>query len=207
MGRSSVEADEHRALVGRAHDHVADRGGLVVDESELGLELRDVEGAGADQPDLLLRREEELHAGVRSPLLDDPSRRLDHRRDRRLVVRAEDRPAGVPDDAVLADDRLERPRGRHGVEVRAEEDRRPALDAARQPAQQVPDRRARRRAGVVLVDLEPERTQLSDHAVGDRALLSRRALDRSQLEEEGQSEGWRFRQKDVPFGVWESPSR
>ena len=159
--RPAVEADEHRALVGRAHDHVADRRRLVVDEAELGLELREVEGAGADQADLLLRREEELDARVRPALLDDPARRLDHRHDRRLVVRAEDRPAGVPDDAVLADDGLERALRRHGVEVRAEEDRRPALDAARQAAEQVPDRRADRRAGVVLVDLEPERAQLA----------------------------------------------
>jgi len=57
-----VEADDQRALVRRAHDHVADRGRLVVHEAELGLERRVVEGAGADETDLLLRREEELDA-------------------------------------------------------------------------------------------------------------------------------------------------
>ena len=92
---------------------------------------RVVERAGAEQADLLLRREEQLDAGVRPPLRDDPPRGLDHRRDRRLVVRAEDRAAGVADDAVL-DDGLDRPLRRNGVEVRAEEDGRPAFD--RRPA-------------------------------------------------------------------------
>ena len=41
-------------------------------------------------------------------------------------------------------------------------------------------------AAVVLVDLEPERAQLREHAVGDRALLARRARDRGELEEERQ---------------------
>ena len=42
--------------------------------------------------------------------------------DRGLVVGAEDRPGGVPHDAVL-DHRLDRGGRRHGVEVRAEEER------------------------------------------------------------------------------------
>ena len=81
------------------------------------------------------------------------------------------------------------------------------LDAAREAAEQVPDRRADRRPAVVLLDVEPERAQLLGDAVGDRALLARRARDRGELEEERQHLGWRFRQKDVPFDVWESPSR
>ena len=124
-----------------------------------------------------------------------------------LLSAPEDRAAAVADDAVLADDGLERPLRGHGVEMRAEEDRRPAWDAARQAAEQVPDRRADRRPAVVLDDVEPERAQLLDDAVGDRALLARRARDRGELEEERQHLGWRFRQKDVPFDVWESPSR
>ena len=70
----------------------------------------------------------QLEARVRPVLLDDPPRRFEHRRDRGLVVGAEDRPARVPDDAVL-DDGLERPLRRHGVEVRAEEERRAAVGA------------------------------------------------------------------------------
>ena len=187
-----MEADEHRALVGRAHDHVADRRRLVVDEAELGLELRDVEGARADQADLLLRREHELDAGVRPALLDDPPRGLDHRHDGRLVVRAEDRPAGVADDAVLADDGLERPLRRHRVEVSAEEDRRPAGDAARQAAEQVPDRRADRRPASSSSTSSPSARSSSIDAVGDRALLARRARDRGELEEERAARGWQI---------------
>ena len=48
--------------------------------------------------------------GVRPALRDDAPRRLEHHDDRRLVVGAEDRPAGVADDAVL-DHGLERPVG------------------------------------------------------------------------------------------------
>ncbi len=67
--RPAVEADEHRALVRRAHDHVADRRGLVVDEPQLGLQLRVVERPRAEQADLLLGREEQLDACVRASLL------------------------------------------------------------------------------------------------------------------------------------------
>jgi hypothetical protein len=56
---------------------------------------------------------------VREPSCDDAPDGLDHRRDRSLVVGAEDRPRRVPDDAVL-DDRLDRPLRRHSVEMRAE---------------------------------------------------------------------------------------
>ena len=157
MGRPAVKADEHRALVGRAHDHLADRSRLVVDEAELGLERRVIEGARTDQADLLLRGEEELDARVRPAFRDDPSRCLDHRHDGRLVVRSKDRPARVPDDAVVADHGLERPLRRHRVEVSAEEDRRTAVEAAREATEQVPDRRVDRRAGVVLVHLQAER--------------------------------------------------
>ena len=153
-----------------AEDDLADRRRLVVDVAELGLEPRVVEGAGAEQADLLLRGEEQLDARVRPPLRDDPPRRLEHRRDGRLVVGAEDRPAGIADDAVL-DDGLERPLRRHGVEVRAEEERRAAVGATGQPAEQIAGVRADRRAGVVLVDLEPELTEVGGDAVGDGALV------------------------------------
>ena len=74
--------------------------------------------------------------------------------------------------------------GRDGVEVRAEEERRPPITASGQAAEHVPHRRADRRARVVLVPLEPDSVELREHQVGDGALLARRARDRGQLEEE-----------------------
>ena len=59
-------------------------------------------------------------------LVEDPPNRLEHHDDGGLVVRAEDRPGRVADDAVLADDRVDRRLGRNRVRVRAEEDRRSA---------------------------------------------------------------------------------
>ena len=76
----------------------------------------------------------------------------------------------------------------------AEEDRRTAVCSAGQAAEQVADRRADLRPGVVLGDLEAERPKLADDAVGDRTLLSGRALDRGQFEKEFEStveKGWR----------------
>ena len=179
----AVEAHRQRAPVGRAHDHLADRRRLVVDEAELGLELRVVEGARAEKADLLLLREQQLDAGMRPAFGDDPPRRLDHRDDGRLVVRAEDRSRGVPDDAVR-DDRLERALRRHGVEMRTEEDRRTAVQPSRQPAQQVARVGVDPGPGVVLLDLEAQRAQLGGDAIGDRALVSRWTGDRAELREE-----------------------
>src|SRR2546430_14454503 len=68
-----------------------------------------------------LRREDELEAGVRAALGKRASGRVEHRRDRGLVVAAEDRAARVPNDAVVYD-RFERAVGRHGVEVRRSEE-------------------------------------------------------------------------------------
>jgi hypothetical protein len=70
--------------------------------------------------------------------------------------------------------------------VRAEEDRRAAVAPAGEAAEQVPDRRADLRAAPVLLDLEPERTQLVDDAIGDGPLLAGWACDRGELEEERQ---------------------
>ena len=120
VGGLADEGDLHDHRVRRAEDHFADRPGLVVDVAHPGGEPRAVERLGAAQADLLLRREQELEARVRDPLLDHPPGGLDHRHDRRLVVRAEDRAAAVPDDAVL-DDRLDGAGRRHRVHVRAEE--------------------------------------------------------------------------------------
>jgi hypothetical protein len=82
-----------------------------------------VERAGSKEADLLLLREQKLDARVRFTLGDDPPRCFDHRDDGRLVVRAEDRPGRVSDDAV-GDHGLECALRRHGVEVRAKKDRR-----------------------------------------------------------------------------------
>jgi hypothetical protein len=66
----------------------------------------------------------------------------------------------------------------------AEEDRRAVVCPAGQAADQVADLGADLRPGVVLGDLEAEGPKLADDAVGDRTLLSGRALDRSQFEKE-----------------------
>ena len=166
----------------------ADRRRLVVDEAELGLELRVVEGARAEEADLLLLREQKLDAGVRLAFGDDPPSRLDHRDDGRLVVRTEDRPGRVSDYPVR-DDGLERALRRHGVEVRAEEDRRTAVEPPGQPAQQVAGVGADAGAGVVLLDLDTQRAQLGGDAIGDRALVPRWTGDRAQLREEVERRG------------------
>ena len=141
-----------------------------------------VERGRAEQPDLLLRREQQLDPRVRPVSASTRRVALEHRRDRRLVVGAEDRPAGVPHDAVL-DHRLDRALGRHGVEVRAEEDRRPRRRRL-EAAEDVAHRRADLRPGVVLVDGRAEIAQVAGDDVGDRALLARRARDRRELGEE-----------------------
>ena len=121
-------------------------------------QARVVERERALEPDLLPRREQQLDAGVRAVLGDEPARRLEHRRHRRLVVGAEDRAGRVPHHAV-GDDRLDRRGRRDGVEVRAQEDRlararsararrRCSPSSSRSPAPCRPRRpRARSRAG------------------------------------------------------------
>ena len=116
-------------------------------------------------------------------VLEQPRRRLQHRRDRRLVVGAEDRAAGVPDEAVLADHRLEPPLQRDGVEVRAQEERRARRAVPLDPAEDVPDLGADLRPRVVLAGLQPERGKVLEHAVGDGPLLPRRTRDRREREE------------------------
>ena len=141
-----------------------------------------VERVRADEPDLLLGREQQLDAGVRTALGEDQARRLEHDGDGSLVVGAEDRAGGVPNDAVL-DDGLDRGRRRHGVEVGAEQERltrRGRLD----PRVQVAHRRADLRAAAVLVDLEAAVPQVADDEIRDRALLAGRARDRGELREQ-----------------------
>ena len=109
-----------------AEDDLADRRALVVHEAGRRDEPRVVERVRAAERHLLLRREQELDPRVLAAFVEDAANRLEHDDDRRLVVRAEDRPGGIADDAVLADDRVDRRLGRNRVRVRAEEDRRPA---------------------------------------------------------------------------------
>jgi hypothetical protein len=173
------------ALVRGTEDHLADRPRVVVDVADPRVQAMLVEGRRAPEPDLLHRREEELDAGVAATVLEHARCGLEHRRDGRLVVRAEDRPSRVAHDRVLADLGLDRPLGRDGVEVRAEEDRQPRCAVTRlDPAVDVPDRRADPRPRVVLESLEPERLHVLEHPVGDSPLLPRRARKRRQLEEQ-----------------------
>src|SRR5207253_10240054 len=66
-----------------------------------------------------------------------------------------------------------------------EEDRNAAAPGRRlEPAEEVPRRRADLRPGVVLVDVEAELAQVERDAVGDLALLARRARQRGEVGEE-----------------------
>jgi hypothetical protein len=182
--RPAAEAHAEGARERRSEDDLADRRRLVVHVADAGVELAGVERARSEEADLLLGREEQLDARVGASVLEDPPRRLEHHRDGGLVVRPEDRARGVADDPVLADDRLDRPLGGHGVEVRAEEDRRPGAVRAGQPAEHVARARPDAPAGVVLRGLEAERLEVGEHAVGDRPLRAGRARDRAELQEE-----------------------
>ena len=109
-----------------AEDDLADRRSLVVHEAGRRDEPRVVERVRATERDLLLRREEELDPRVLATFVEDAANRPEHDDDRRLVVRAEDRPGGIADDSVLANDRIDPRLGRNRVRVRAEKDRRPS---------------------------------------------------------------------------------
>jgi hypothetical protein len=127
---AAVEAQVERVRVRRAEDDLADRRALVVHEARARVQPRVVERPCALQAHLLLRREHELDPGVRDPLADDAADRLEHGDHGGLVVGPEDRAAGVADHPVLVDVRLELPVERHGVRVRAEEDRRSVFVAS-----------------------------------------------------------------------------
>jgi len=188
--RTTVEAHLHRLRPRRAKDDLADRRGLVVDVAELRVQPLVIERVRAFQPDFFLRREEQLDAGVRAVFREHAPHSFEHRDDRRLVVGAEDRAAGVPDNAVV-DDRLHRPGGRHRVEVRAEEERRP-VGSRLEPRVDVAHRRADRGPAVVLVRLEPDFAQVTQDYVGDCALLARRARDRGKLKKKRQDRALSF---------------
>ena len=157
-------------------------GGVVVAVPEPRVQAAGVELLGAQQPDLLHRRQHQLDAGVRPALADEVAHRAQHRGHGRLVVGAEDRRLGVHHAAVL-DHRLDRRRRRHGVQVGVQEQR-VALGGGLDPAVDVADVRADRRARAVLVRLQPELAEEADRQVGDPALLARRAGHRSQAHEQ-----------------------
>ena len=63
-----------------AEDDVADRSGLVVDVANSSVQARVVERSGAEEPDLLLRREEQLDARVRPAFGEDAAGCIEHHR-------------------------------------------------------------------------------------------------------------------------------
>ena len=154
MRCAAVEANLHRPRIRCTEDHVADRRSLVVHVPEARLETLVVEGGRTEQAHFLLWREQKLDAAVRPVLGKNPASAFEHRRDGRLVVRAEDRAGGVAHDAVL-DHRLDRALGRNGVEMCAEKD---GVAAVRrfEAAEHVADVRADFRAGVVFVNGQAE---------------------------------------------------
>ena len=177
-----VDLHLHRVRVRRAEDHLADRGGLVVDVADPRVQPLLVERRCAVQTRLLHRREEQLEPAVRPVLRQDPARRLEHHGDGRLVVGAEDRPGRVADDAVL-EHRVDARLRRNRVEMSAQEERRSAvgrLDAG----VEVPRVRADSRAGVVLAHVEPEIAHVRGHLIRNRALVAGRARHCGELGEQ-----------------------
>ena len=167
----------------RAEDDLPDRRGLVEHVAHARRQSRLIECGGAEQTNLLFRREEQLDSRMRTVLCENATRRIEHRRNRRLVVGSEDRVGGIEDHAVV-DDGLDRASRRHRVQVRAEEERRAAVCRRLDSGEEVADRRSDPRAGVVLVGFEPELAQVTEDGVGDGSLFARRARKRGQLEEE-----------------------
>jgi hypothetical protein len=121
---------------------------------------------------------------VLPPFLEDASRRLEHDDHRGLVVGAEDRAGRVPNHAVLADAGVDRRLRRHRIRVCAEEDRCPSSIRRREAAVDVPGIAVETHGCVVLVPLQPELREVGGDSVGHRALLPRRARERTELEEE-----------------------
>ena len=185
--RTTVERHLERLRERRTQDHGPDRGRLVVDVADARLEALVIERRRALEPDLLPRREQELDPGMRTALGEDAPRRVEHRRHCRLVVGAEDRPGCIANDPVL-DHRLDRRRRRHGVQMRAEEQRLPGRGGLESRVD-VAGVRADRRADIVLVRLQPAVAQVPEHQVGDRTLVARWARHGCELREETEDVG------------------
>ena len=108
---------------------------------------------------------------------------LEHRGDSRLVVGAENRAGSVADDAVVVDHGLDRRRGRHGVEMSAEKDRRAAVRPF-EAAVEIADVRADGVARSILVDGQSEVAQVADDRIRNGAFVAGWARQRSQLGKE-----------------------
>jgi len=145
-----VKSDIELALKGGAEDHLPNWPGVVVDVPDSGVQALVVERGCPAQAHLFLRREQKLDPAMGTVLGHHPTRCLEHRGDGRLVVRAENRAARVPNDAVL-DDGLKRPLRRHSVEMGAEEERR-AASVRLDTGVEIADRGFDPRAGVILVN-------------------------------------------------------
>ena len=183
VGSAAVELHLQGLRVRRAENHVSDRGRLVVDVADACLQALVVECRRTEQADLFLRREQELDSAVRTVLREHTASALEHRGDGGLVVRAEDRAAGVANDAVL-DHRFERALRRNRVEVRAEKDRHAAVAVRLDPAVEIPHRGTDGGSCIVLVDDQAELPQVPGDRIGNETLLAGRARQRGQLGEE-----------------------
>src|SRR5205085_3376009 len=91
MRRPSVEAHLHRMRMRRTEDDLPDWRGLVEHVAHARRQSRLIECGGAEQTNLLFRREEQLDSRMRTVLCENATRRIEHRRNRRLVVGSEDR--------------------------------------------------------------------------------------------------------------------
>ena len=120
----------------------------------------------------------ELDAWVGSLLEDDRPDRLEHDGERRLVVGADDRRGGVPDDA-FAHDRAQRVGGGDGVEVSAEEQRAPGR-RCRDVTVEVVAVAAHAHGGAVTTYLEAKVAEVGHDRLAACALRARRARNRGE---------------------------
>ena len=191
--RASREEDVDRPARGSRDDHLADGARVVIDEAESSLEPRHVERESALETRFFPGGEEQLDAGVPAPLGEDEPCGLEQHRNRRLVVGSQDRSRPVRDDSVR-DNRLDRPGGRHRVEMRAEKDRLPGLAFGRgQTCEEI--------ACGVGVCLDAQIAQVGAHPLGDGRLLPRRARNGRQLQKEREDVGGPGRRHESILGA------
>ncbi len=166
-------------VIGRGGEHdLADRGGVVEDIAVPALQAGRVELLGPEQRDLLAHREQQLDPDRRGlGLGQQAAGKLERDRDRGLVVGAQDAVVGVLPSPVDQHG-LDRRRGRHRVQMGADEDA--ALARAGDAGEQVAGVRARALTGVILLRVEPHLLELADDPVGAFALPAGRALDPAQ---------------------------
>ena len=172
--RVAAESRLDAVVGGRCEDDFPDRRRVVENEAELRLKPAAVERLGARERHLLAGGEQQLDAHGRA-LGREPASAAEDGRHRGLVVGAEDRVVAVAEDAVLARD-LHRAGERDRIQVGAEQDRAGVLGPA-DPGEEVARLGAGFGAGVVLLDLQPERAELRADGLGDRPLALGGALD------------------------------